>query len=175
LSVSPKKPEHLDDLANLFTLILEFIIVGFNREGDIAKGKCRVLPSHNPPWLILAIMYRTAFDSHKITLDRLGKIYKVRKVKDKLLDFEEILTKQPNSRMHRWMVSGGKKAGMVLKHDDVFMKSAWRWYQCRVVYSSIEDFCNKQAEVVLLDPKNIYKEIRPFDEAVGYGKHSKSK
>lgn len=173
--ISPEEQEHLDEVANLFTLILEFIIVGFNREADIAKGKYRVLPSINPPWLILAIMYRTAFDSHKITLDRLRKIYKVRKIKGKVYDFEEVLTKQPNSRMHRWMVSGGKQAGLVLRHDDKFMESAWRWYQCRVVCSSIEDFCNKQAEEVLLDTKNIHKEIRPFDEAVGYGKHSKSK
>lgn len=174
--VSLIKQENIDDLANLFALILGFIIVGFNRESDIARDKYRVLPSFNPPWLILSVMCRTAFDSHKITLDRLRKIYKVRKIKDKIYDFEEILTKQPNSRMHRWMVSGGRRAGLVLRHDDKLMESAWRWYQCRVVLSNIDEFCSKQAEEgIILDPKNIYKEIRPFDEAVGYQKLTRSK
>ena len=176
LSISHAKPEHLDDLANLFKLIIEFVIVGFNRKTDIEKGKCRVLPSINPPWLNLAIMYRTAFDSHNITLDRLRKIYKVRKVKNRIYDFEDVLTKQSNSRMHRWMVSGGKQAGMVLRHDDKLMESAWRWYQCRVVCSSIYKFCDEQeADGIILDSKNIDKEIRPYDEAVGYKRRTSSK
>lgn len=167
--------EQYTDVGHLFSLILEFILVGFNRESDQAEGKYKVIPSFTPPWLILAIMYRTAFEYNQITLDRLRKIYKVRKFKGKTYDFEEVLTKQPMSRMHRRMVAGGKKAKMVLRHDSKFLDTAWLWYQCRVVHSNIEEFLSAEAERGndKLDLKNVQKEIRRCDDAVGYQRRKK--
>ena len=67
-------------------------------------------------------------------------------------------------------------AGFKLKHSRVIETTAWRWYQCRVACSSIEDFCNKYEKEggIILDPKNVHKEIQPFDIAIGYGKHAKN-
>lgn len=167
----PKEQEEYKELANLFILILKFIIIGFNRESDIAKRKYRVVPTEKAPWLILAVMYRTAFEHQNITLDRLRKIYKVRKFEGKLYDFEKVLTQQPMSRMHRRMVASGKIAKLKLKNDRIFMNTARRWYQCRVVYSSINKFCDAQSEKgILLDSKNVDKEVRKCDEAVGYNR-----
>jgi len=169
-------PEKSEEVWNLFSLIMEFIKVGFNREEAQAKGRYRVLPSINPFWLVLAVMYRTSFESHQITLGRLRKIYKVRKYKGKIYDFEDVLTNQPTSRMHRMVVSNAKKAGRVLRHDEKFLYGAWLWYQCRVVHSSIDKFCDKlAADGTILDPKNIDKDIRPYDEAVGYEKRIRGK
>ncbi|MBU2008636.1 MAG: hypothetical protein KJ624_02095 [Chloroflexi bacterium] len=163
------------DAADLFGLILEFILVGFNREQDVAKGKYKVIPTANPPWLVLAVMYRTAFEHREMTLDRLRRIYKVRKFKGKTYDFEEVLHKQPMSRMHRRMVAAGKKAKMVLRHDRKFLDAARLWYQCRVVNSGIEGFLNSEAEKGndTLDLKNTQKKVRACDDAVGYERRGK--
>ena len=168
-SISPEEQREFEELARLFLLMFEFILVGFNRESDIEKGKFRVVPTEKAPWLLLAIMYRTGFEYKNITLDRLNRIYKLRKIGKKTYDFEKILTEEPMSRMHRRIVTSGKKVNLKLKSDRIFMNAARHWYQCRVVYSSINKFCDVQSRKgILLDPKNVQKEIRPCDQAVGY-------
>lgn len=174
---SAEKQKQYEEVGDLFGLIVKFILVGFNREIDQTKGKYKVIPSMNPPWLIFAVMYRTIFEHNQITLNRLGKIYKVRKFEGKTYDFEEVLTKQPTSRMHRWMVAGGKKAKMVLRHDNRFLDAAWLWYQCRVVHSNIEEFLSAEAEKGndKLDLKNVQKEIRRCDDALGYQRRKRKR
>ncbi|MFC2012424.1 hypothetical protein ACFLVU_04775, partial [Chloroflexota bacterium] len=54
-----------------------------------------------------------------------------------------------------------------LKNDKIFVDAAQNWYQCRVAYPSINKYC-EAPENYKLDPKNISKQIRPCDEAVGY-------
>jgi len=168
-SISPEERQWFEELARFFLLMFEFILVGFNRESDVERGKYRVVPTERAPWLILAIIYRTGFEYKNITLDRLNRIYKLRKIGKKTYDFEKILTEEPMSRMHRRIVASGKKANLKLKSDRIFMNAARHWYQCRVVCSSINKFCDVQSRKgILLDPKNIQKEIRPCDQAVGY-------
>ena len=56
-----------------------------------------------------------------------------------------------------------------MRNDRIFVNAARLWYQCRVAYPSINKFCDaKSNEGIILDPKNVGKQIRPCDEAVGY-------
>jgi hypothetical protein len=161
--------EHID-ACELFSLILEFIFIGFNREDDLEEGRCKVIPSVNPPWLLLMVMYRTAFEYTGITLDRICKIYKVRKIKGKVYNLERVVTMESTSRMHRRFVASGKKVNMLLRHDYKYLDAAYLWYQCRVAYPSIEEFLSVEAEKGndKLDYKNVQKEIKHCDDAIGY-------
>jgi hypothetical protein len=171
--------EHAEQLANLTWLIMEFIRVGFNRESDIEEGRYRVEVNEKAPWLLWAVAIRTLFDSYKIMFERVRDFYKVRKYKGKIIDFHKVLSEQPMSRLHREIVASAKAANLRLKNDKTIMEAAWRWYQCRVVYRSINEFCDaKSSEGIILDPKNVDKQIRPWDDALGYirrlpGKRSK--
>jgi len=129
---------NIDETTELENLISEFIIVGFNRESDIKKGRCRVVPSEKAPWLIWAVAVRTALESEEITLEKLTRFYKVRKHKGKVINFQKVLKEQPMSRLHRQMVESSKAVGLKLKNDKTIVKAAERWYQCRVVHASIE-------------------------------------
>ena len=167
--LAQEERQHVEEVAELISLIMKFIIVGFNRESDIAKGKYRVLSNEKHAWLILAVVMRTAFEYANITLEKMRKVYKVRKYKGKIVDFHEVLTEQPMSRIHRRMIVNGKKVNLKLKNDIIFVNAARNWYQCRVAYSSINEFCEDQYEKgITLDPKNVDKQICPCDEAVGY-------
>lgn len=154
---------------DLIQLVFQFILVGFNRENEIEQGIYRVIPSNSHPWLWLAVMVRTAFESKNITLESTRNIYIKRKIKGKEYDFEEIMTKKPMSRKHRMVVATCKDLNMLLHHDRKFIKSAWIWYQCRVVHSGIEDYLNSEADKGnILDLKNIQKQLQPCDHASGY-------
>ena len=158
-----------EETGRLEAFISEFIIVGFNRESDTEKGRCRVIPSDNAPWLIWAVGIRTALDSHKLTLERVRDFYKVRKHKDRTVDFHKVLTEQPMSRLHRRMVASAKAVNLRLKNDRTIVAAAESWYQCRVVHRNIKASCDAESwKGLILDPKNIDKQIRPCDEAVGY-------
>ena len=114
-------------------------------------------------------MMRTSFESHNITLERLRRIYKLRKYKGKIIDFHKVLTEQPMSRWHRRMVAHAKAAKLKLKNDRVFLNAARAWYQCRVNYGSVAKYCDAQVKQgIMLDPKNVDKQIRPCDDALGY-------
>ena len=158
-----------EETAKLERLISEFIIVGFNRESDIEKGRYRVIPSEKAPWLIWAVAIRTALESNKITLEGVRDFYKVRKYKGKIIDFHKVLKEQPMSRLHRQMVASSKAVDLKLKNDKTIFEAARRWYQCRVVYPSIKKFCDaKSSEGIILELQNVDKQIEPCDDAVGY-------
>jgi hypothetical protein len=157
------------ETAKLERLISEFIIVGFNRESEIRKGRYRVVPSEEAPWLIWTVAIRTALESYKITFERVRDFYKVRKRKGKIIDFQKVLTEQPMSRLHRQMVKSSKAIDLKLKNDKTIVEAARRWYQCRVVYPSIKMFCDaKSSEGIILELQNVDKQIEPCDDAVGY-------
>lgn len=67
---------YFKELARLYSLILKFIIIGFNRESDIKKRKYKVIPSEKAKWLILAVMFSTAFEYYNITQERLRALFK---------------------------------------------------------------------------------------------------
>ena len=158
-----------EDVKNLHDLIVEFIIIGFNRESDIAKGKFSVTPEGNSHWLILAITLCTYLECQKITLEKLRKVQKVRTHKGKIIDFHKELTDKPTSRWHRRMVASSKAVKLKLKNDRMFVDAARAWYQCRIKCGSVSKYCDAQWEKgITLDPKNIEKKIRPCDDALGY-------
>jgi len=165
-----------EETGRLEALISEFIIVGFNRESDMEKGRCRVMPDENAPWLIWAVGIRTALDSHKLTLERVRDFYKVRKHKGKTVDFQKVLTEQPMSRLHRRIVASAKAVDLRLKNERTIVAAAERWYECRVVHRNIRAFCDAESwKGLILDPKNVDKQIRPCDDAVGYIRRLPSK
>jgi len=158
-----------EETARLERLISEFIIVGFNRESDIAKGRLRVFPSEKNVWLILAVVMRTAFEHTDITLEKIRNFYKLRKYKGEVVDFHKVLTEEPMSRKHRRIVASSKAVNLKLKNDKTIVKAARRWYQCRIVYPRISEFCDSESEKeIILEPNNVAKQIRPCDDAVGY-------
>jgi hypothetical protein len=163
------------DVWNLFCLMFDFIFEGFNRESDIKERKFKVIPSVEPPWLLNMIMYRTLMENKHITLDRLIKIYKVREYKGKTYNFEHILTQHPNNRMHRRLVAAGKGTNMKLHHDYKYLDAAWLWYQCRIIYQNIDDFLDAEEDKGNhnFDYKNVQKQIKICDDALGYMKRAK--
>ena len=166
---SLEERQHAKQLAELTWLIMEFIRVGFNRESDIEKGRYRVEVSEKAPWLVWAVGIRTLFESCKIRFEQVRDFYKVRKYKGKIIDFHKVLSEQPMSRWHRRIVASAKAANLKLKNDKTIMEAGMRWYKCRVVYPSIDKFCDSEAEKeIMLDPKNVDKQIRPCDDALGY-------
>lgn len=166
---SLEEREHAKQLADLTWLIMEFIRVGFNRESDIEKGRYRVEVSEKAPWLLWAVEIRTLFDSYKIRFEQVRDFYKIRGYKGKIMDFYKVLAEQPMSRLHREIVAGARAADLKLKNDKTIMKAARRWYKCRVVYPSIDKFCDNEPEKeIMLDPKNVDKQIRPCDDVLGY-------
>ena len=164
---SLEEREHAKQLADLTWLIMEFIRVGFNRESDIEKGRYRVEVSEKAHWLLWAVEIRTLFDSYKIRFEQVRDFYKIRGYKGKIIDFYKVLAEQPMSRLHREIIAGAKAADLKLKNDRTIVKAARHWYQCRVVFPSINKYCGA-FENYQLDPKNISKQIRPCDEALGY-------
>jgi len=146
-------------------LIIDFITVGFNRESDIAKGQLRVMPDNNR--LLMAVIMHTSAEHQNIQLEQIRNMYKLRKHKGKVIDFHKELTEKPTGRWHRKMVASAKAYNLKLKNDQVIMSAARHWYQCRVVYPSINKYCDDPKNYNL-DPKNISKQIKPCDDALEY-------
>lgn len=168
-NLSPEQQKEVQEFAELACLILEFTIIGFNRETDIEKRRYRVIPTEKGTWLILAVMLRTSAENYNITLEGLRNFFKVREYKGKTIDFHKVLAEQPMSRLHRRMIASGKAVKLKLKNDKVIIDAARAWYQCRVKYSSVSKYCDALSKKgVILDPKNLEKKIRPCDDAVGY-------
>jgi len=166
---SLEERQHAKQLADLTWLIMEFIRVGFNRESEIEKGRYRVEVSEKAPWLVWAVGIRTLLDSYKIRFEQVRDFYKVRKYKGKIIDFHKVLSEEPMSRWHRRIVASAKAAGLKLKNDRTIVEAARHWYQCRVVFPSINKYC-AAFENYGLEPKNISKQIRPCDDALGYSR-----
>ena len=163
-------------LAEFIALIVTFIYQGFNRKSDIEKGRYKIQPWNDDSWLVQSILFMSALVHYKLTINRLVEIYKIRIYRKKVINFEYVLNKQPMSRMHRRMVVDAKNAKLFLVHDAKIYQTAERWYMCRVLCSGVEAYCNLQADQgITLDAKNVYKEIRPCDEAMGYVRRRPSK
>jgi hypothetical protein len=154
-----------DDFKYLFSLIGEFIEVGFNRKEDLIQGKLMVTASR-AAYLNFAVVMLVAgnyLEKHPEL-----NIETQLKIGDIVLDVS-VLYGVDNERVHRMHSRLFKGLGYQLSHDDKLKRVAWRWYQCRVVYSGPEEFCIKsQLEGIDLDPANISKEIWLGDIATGY-------
>lgn len=170
-----KDDKNFEEILRFIDLISEFVKVGFNHESDIEKGRIRVTLSGNVDWLTWAILITTSLEYQNISLESVRKFYKVRKYKGKVVDFHRVLTEKPMSRMHRKMTAGARDVNLKLKNDRIFIEAANIWYQCRVIYPSINKFLDSEDGIrnIKLDLKNIQKQIYPCDEAVGYQRRLK--
>ena len=165
--LSWEERQEAEEVASLIWLVMEFVRVGFNRESDIQKGRYRVEVSEKAPWLLWAVAIRSLLDSCEIRFEQIRDFYKIRGYKGRVIDFYKVLSEQPMSRLHREMIASAKAADLRLKNDKTIVKAAQHWYQCRVVFRSINKYC-AVFENYQLEPKNISKQIRPCDEALGY-------
>jgi hypothetical protein len=172
-----EKHGEFPELIDFIALILEFVFVGFNRKTDIKKGKYKIVPGNNNSWLMQSILFMTAMVHYKLTMNRVIQMYKIRIYRKKIVNFEDVLCKQPTSRMHRRIIVDAKNAKLFLVHDAKVYQTAERWYQCRVVYSGPEEFCRQQllSNKEELYPASVNKEIRECDEAMGYPREKTGK
>lgn len=142
-------------------MVIEFIIVGFNRESDVTKGRFRVVLNEKAPWLIWAVLIPTCLEHYNITIEELRLPYKRRKYKGKPIDFHKVLTEEPMDRWHRRIIASSKAVKLKLKNDRVIVEAAHHWYQSRVVYPSIEKYCvGLSIKTMKLDGKNIQRWTR---------------
>ena len=153
---SPEELQWLEDWENIAILILELVIVGFNREEEATKGIYKVVPSEESRWLILAIVFRSLFEHKHIPFD------------NSKTALEKMSAESNANRKYRRLVARAKKIGMKLTNDRIYMDAARRWYQCRIVHTSIDKYIAAGAEGYLLDRENLRKQIRLCDKAVGY-------
>jgi hypothetical protein len=161
-------------LVEFILKIFEFILVAFNNKENLEKGKYKVFLSDLNQYVHLAVMFMSSLEHYSITRDRVIELYKVRLVRGKKLNFENILQKKPTSRIHRRIIANAKSSRIKLKHDRTIYKASEHWYECRVINKSINEFLSKEDNPGL-DLKNIQKEIKPIDVAMGYIKRRKSK
>ena len=154
-----------DDFKRLFDLIGEFIEAGFNREKDLTQGKLMIKAS-NAPYLNFAVVMLVAGSYLEKRPESDGKTrYKFGGI---ALDVS-VSYSEDDERVHRMHSKLFKGLGYQLSNDEKLKRLAWRWYQCRVVYSSPEEFCIKsQLEGMDLDPASVSKEIWLGDIATGY-------
>jgi hypothetical protein len=160
---SPEELQWLEDWETIALLILELVIVGFNREEDANKGIYKVVPSEESRWLILAIVYRGLFEHKQIPFDNNKSA------------LEKMSAEGNANRKYRRLIARAKKIGMKLTNDKIYMNAARCWYQCRIVHTSIDKYIAAGAERYLLDRENLRKQILPCDRAVGYMSFQRNK
>lgn len=161
-----------DDFKHLFSLIGEFIEVGFNRKKDLSHGKLMVTASR-AAYLNFAVVMMIAGSYLEKHLEPEGK---TRFKFDGIVLDVSILYSEGDERVQRLHSKLFKGLAYQLSHDEKLKRIAWRWYQCRVLYSGPEEFCIKsQLEGIDLDPANVSKEILLGDIATGYPKKNTPK
>ena len=154
-----------DDFKRLFDLIGQFIEAGFNRKKDLDQGKLMVTASR-AAYLNFAVVMLIAGSYLEKHPESDGK---TRFKFDGIVLNVSVLYGEGDERVHRLHSKLFKGLAYQLSHDDKLKRVAWRWYQCRVVYSGPEEFCIKsQLEGIDLDPANISKGIWLGDVATGY-------
>jgi hypothetical protein len=164
-----EKYRESDDFKNLFGLIGEFIEAGFNRQKDLIQGKLTVTASR-AAYLNFAVVMLIAGSYLEKHPELDGK---TRFKFDGIVLEVSVLYGEGDERVHRLHSKLFKGLAYQLSHDDKLKMVAWRWYQCRVVYSGPEEFCIKsQLEGIDLDPANVSKEVLLGDIATGYPRKS---
>ena len=129
-TVGPCSPEEegvVLDFVYMIDRVSEFIAVGFNREAEQA----RVMPFANGPWLVTAILFRTACEHFGLTIDVMHSKYKVVQSGGKTYDLDTIVNEQPTSPRHRRLVGKARFAARRHVHEGcstlVSMQSRILW------------------------------------------------
>ena len=156
------------DFKYWFDLVDELIKVGFNSKDNQRKGKYKVNIKKAEP-LLLAILYRSYADYRgaELIVDANGIIG----MRDggKFYDLSKVFNVKLGSRRWRRDATRLKKAGYTLTHDKIINRIAETWYKCRIVYPSVEKYVDAQSfEGNLLELKNVEKEVKLCDDALGY-------
>jgi len=164
-----------NDFQEVVASIAEFIAVGFNREREQAKSKYKVTALSSKA-LPLAVIMKAYLEVKPMNMKRYEQAPMYLHGK-KIYSMRAVTSGKIPRRVQRALNKDFIGAGFKLKHDDKLDREAGWWYQCRVVYSGPEEFCRELAlRGEVLDPANVSKEIKEFDEAMGYprektGKH----
>lgn len=167
-----EKYRQSDAFKKLFGLIGEFIEVGFNRHKDLVQGKLMVTASRADylNFAVVMLIAGTYLEKHP----ELGG--KTRYKFGGIVLNVSVLYDEGDERVHSLHSKLFKGLGYQLSNDEKLKRVAVRWYQCRVVYSSPEEFCIKsQLEGIDLNPANVSKEILLGDIATGYPRKNLSK
>lgn len=158
------------DFKYLIAKINEFIKLGFNREGENLK----VLPSRQH-WLFYTVFVRTLVDFTASKPD--FEKNRIAEFAGRLFDPATFLDSTPNNRVYRSRTKKYRSHNWKWRNDSRLMRIAWRWYQCRVVYSGPTEFCQSRdfRSEETPDPNEIDREIAGCDKAVGYPRGNWSK
>jgi hypothetical protein len=155
------------DVNLLLVKVINFIKIGFNNKKEQAKGKYK-LNGSNQHFLCNAICGIALRKKYQLMLNewtRLG----VLKVGDRIYNINDIVNDKVTDRIHRNLTKLYKAAGYYKIKDESVDKMAYRWYQCRVVYSGPEEYSRKlQLDGQAGDPANLLNEIELCDIVLGY-------
>jgi hypothetical protein len=157
------------DVAYFQTLCEEVIKVGFNKESDQLKGIYKVTAS-TAPSLVEVIFFMAFGQSRGAKITEKNGQYTL-KMNGKYYDLTNIIVPKTSDRTHRLLTKSFKDSGYSLEHAETIVHIVERWYECRVIHSGIEDYCNDmeiQGKADGLDVANISKSIKECDEAMGY-------
>jgi hypothetical protein len=163
-----------NDFQEVVASIAELIAVGFNREREQEKRKYKVT-AFNSKALPLAVIMKAYLEVKPMNLKRYEQAPMYLHGK-KLYTVKSIATGGIPTRVQKALNKDFIGAGFKLKHDDKLDREAKWWYECRVVYSGPEEFCRELAlKGEILDPANVSKEIKEYDEAIGYPREKTGK
>ena len=159
---------------DLVKLTEEFVKIGFNNAARRAKGEYKIKPRKPSPDLLIAIIFKAVMRHLGIKEDQ-GGDKRGFKINGIFHDMTGLLSlDMVGSRNRRKVTQYFKDAGYELKHDAKIEQVAERWYMCRVVYSSLKEYCDKAAEDGnVLDPANVSREIEECDLAMGYPRNKR--
>ena len=162
------------DLNMLIMQIDQLIKVGFNSEKDQRTGNYKVLSTDdNKLGEAIMLIAQCEFNKNLLSIWEKARIIEYAGQK---YNMDEIMTGGASLRLYRQVVNQYTSSGFLLKHDATLDKAAWDWYQCRVVYGNIAEYCRQMSlEGIDLDPANISNEIKEMDEAVGYPRSREKK
>jgi hypothetical protein len=163
-----------NDFQEVVASINDFIKVGFNREHEKVKGKYKVTALSSKA-LPLAVIMKAYLEVKPMNLKRYEQAPMYLHGK-KLYTVKSVTTGRIPRRVQKALNKDFIGAGFKLKHDDKLDREARWWYECRVVHSGPEEFCRELAlKGEILDPANVSKEIKEYDEAIGYPREKTGK
>ena len=170
-----KKNVIMRDLNILKLQIDQLVKIGFNREENQRTGNYKVISTDDNK-LGESILLIALCQFNKNLLNIWQKV-RIIEYAGKRYSMDEVMTGGTSQRLYRQVVNQYNKSGFLLKHDATLEKIAWDWYQSRVVYSGIAEYCYQRSlkEGKDIDPANISNEIKECDEAVGYPRSREKK
>jgi hypothetical protein len=164
-----RKAQKIRELRRWAGMIDRLIIIGFNRKSVLWITRHKITIK-NSPNLMQAIQLKTFADYLGLEV-REGNGKTELKIGGNYQDLSRlILGLNKNSRLQRAFTKGYRQRQYTFVHDDKLAKVADRWYDCRVLFSGIKEYCDYLAveKGEVLEPANMSKEIELCDIKMGY-------